>query len=91
MQWHFLSNFHQFQLKYSAVDKFSMQKINLSFRVYHYLFFSQLRVPESFHCCELLKYKFTISLELNAKAIQVCCNMIQEKKTLIRGLTSQLL
>ena len=109
LQWHFLSTFHQLLMKCSAADKFSKQKINFSFRGYHYPFFSQLCVPalrnavrktrkvtyfkfrqltcvkfqyhsESFHCSELLKYKFTFSSELNAKAILVCCNMIQEKR-----------
>jgi hypothetical protein len=111
MQWHFLRihSIHQLLLKCSAADKFSKQKINLSFRGYLYLFFSQLCVPalrntvcktgkvtyfkfrqltcvklqyhpEGFHCSEQLKYKFTFSLELNAKAIQVCCNIILGKK-----------
>ena len=124
MQWHFLwiHNFHQLLLKCSAADKFSKQKINLSFRGYLYLLFSQLCVPalrntvcktrkvtysyfkfrqltcvkfqyhsESFHGSEQLQYKFTSSLKLNAKAIQVCCNIAKEKQTLMRGLTFQLL
>jgi len=119
MQWRFLwiHSFQQPLLKCFTADKFSKQKINLSFNGYLYLFFSQLRVPalrnavcktrkvtyfkfrqltcvkfqyhsESFHCTEHLKYEFTFSLELNAKAIQVCCNVQEKKKkTLIRGLT----